>query len=231
MRTERRISYVLLSLCLLWIGLPTKVSAAPLTEDRVDVFQLKSITKKRRHELSGIFAGSFNDGFMQTVMGGASYTFHATEGFGFEVLGLFGTGFNTTITDRLRAGTGTTPTPEGQELKIKPEFARPQIMAFGSFVWSPFPGKFQVGNGIVDMDAYITAGAGYIRTNQSDLFGVSFGLGMRWMIASWFFIRMDVRDFIFSQSLLGGNVSVLNHNLMATVGVGFVLPVTSLYTS
>ncbi|MCK6509110.1 outer membrane beta-barrel domain-containing protein [Myxococcota bacterium] len=231
MRTERLISSVLLSLCLLWFGLPTSAVAAPLTEDRVDVFQLKSITKKRRHEISGIFAGSINDGFMQVIMGGGSYTFHATESFGFELMGLFGTGFNTTIVDRLRAGEGTTPAPDGTTLKINPDFARPQIMAFGSFVWTPFPGKFQAGNAIVDIDAYITAGAGYIRTNRSDLFGVSFGLGMRWMLASWFFVRMDIRDYIFSQNLLGGSVSVLNHNLVATFGVGFVLPVTSLYTS
>ena len=87
------------------------------------------------------------------------------------------------------------------------------------------------GNSIVDLDIYVTAGAGYIRTNRSDLFGMSFGLGLRWMVASWFFVRLDVRDYIFSQKLLGGTVSVLNHNVFVTAGLGFVLPETSLYTS
>jgi outer membrane beta-barrel protein len=215
----------------MWIGQPSETYAAPLTEDRVDVFQLKPITKKRRHEFVGLFTASVNDGFLQTLMGGGSYTFHISEGIGIEASGLFGTGLNTTIVDRLRSGEGTTTRADGSEIKINPDFARPQIFAFGNLVWSPFPGKFTSGNLIFDVDIYFVAGAGYVRTNRDNLFGMSFGMGLRVMMLSWLVMRLDVRDYIYSQRLLGGTVSVLNHNIFVTLGLGFVFPVNPLYTS
>ena len=63
--------------------------AAPLSKDRVDVLQLKSITKKRRHELTPLLSLGLNDSFVQVMTVGLGYTYHLTEGFAFELRGAY----------------------------------------------------------------------------------------------------------------------------------------------
>jgi len=199
-------------------------AAAPLKKDRVDVFQLKSVTKKRRHELTPQFSVSLNDSFVQSMMVGLAYTFHITEGFAFELSGGYAFTFETqTVTD-LR--NGIDPSQPGNV--IKPQVSKLQILAFGHLVWTPLVGKFKIGKSIVDFDIYLVGGAGYVRTNRDNLVGASFGFGWRVFLAKWLAMRLDLRDAIFGQELLGR--SVLTHNLFFTIGFGFILPTQPVYT-
>lgn len=206
------------------LGSFAPVAAEPLKKDRVDVFQLKSVTKKRRHELTPLISLSLNDSFIQTMVVGLAYTFHITEGFAFELSGGYAFTFETQTVNDLR--NGVDPSQPGKV--IKPQFSRVQFYGFGHLVWTPLLGKFKIGKSIVDFDIYLVGGAGYVRTNRDNLVAASFGFGWRVFLTKWLAMRVDVRDAIFGQELLGR--SVLTHNLSATLGFGFILPTQPIYT-
>lgn len=212
------------------------VEAAPLTKDRVDVLQLKSITKKRRHEFTPLFSLNLNDSFVQVMTLGLGYTYHLTEGFAFELRGAYAFSNNKSLVQdmrtsgdnaMLRPGDGST-----SKAKYNPALSHPQFYGFGSFLWSPLVGKFLVGNSIVDFDIFLSAGVGYIRTIEAgsgkDHVGVSFGLGWRVFLARWLSLRIDIRDTIYSQELLGS--TVLTHNVFISAGFGFFFPFTPIYS-
>lgn len=217
-----------LMIAFVWMGAFSLVAestyAQPLKKDRIDTFQLKSITKKRRHELALQVSASLNDSFVQTMVLGGSYSFHITEGFAFELSGGYAlTAQTQTVTD-LRVGID--PSQPGKV--IRPSLSRVQFHAFGHLVWTPLLGKFALGKAVFDFDIYLVGGAGYIRTNRDNLIGASFGIGWRVFLTKWCTLRMDLRDSIYSQKLLG--VSVLTHNLFFNLGVGFLLPTEPVYT-
>lgn len=221
-------------------SMPQMSMAQPLKRDRVDVFQLKSITKKRRHELTPQFSVSLNDSFVQTLMVGGSYNFHITEAFGFEVNGGYAFTFDSAAVNDLRGGNRFL-TKNGEQFNnsqpsiiVKPQVSKLVGLVLGHFVWSPLVGKFSVGQAIFDFDIFLIGGAGAIFTNRGAVLpAASFGFGFRVFLAKWFTMRLDIKDAIFGQNFTvgsGNEVATLTHNLFFSIGFGFVLPTEPVYT-
>lgn len=224
-----------------WLLLtPTNTFAKPLTKDRVDVFQLKSITKKQRHEFTPQFALTLNDPFVQTITLGLSYAFHLNEGLAFELTGRFAFSSITPLIEQMRtSGDKAILRPNGggsADDEFNPALSFPQVYASGSLVWSPFVGKFTLGAAIVDMNIYLLAGAGYVMSNranqQQHLPSANFGIGFRFFLAKWLSLRIDVRDVIYGQqlqTLSRPEVNMLVHNVFVNIGFGIFLPFTPNY--
>lgn len=218
------------------------VHSAPLKRDRVDVFQLKSITKKRRHELTPVFSVGLNDNFVQLMNVGLIYTYHISEGLAFDLRFSYAFSSLTGLVSDLRAsGSEALLQPAAGQTstdKFNPTLSRPQMFATAHFIWSPFIGKFAVGKAVVDFDFYIFAGGGYINATRpggqlSHMAGVSFGGGWRFLFTRWFSMRVEVQDIIFSQTLtndVGAEVGVLTHSVFLSVGLSFFFPVKPVYT-
>jgi outer membrane beta-barrel protein len=214
---------------------PNHVEAEPLKADRVDVFQLKSITKKRRHELTPLFSVGLNDPYVQVMTVGLSYAYHITEGFSFELRGAYSFSPALGLVNEMRqSGPNALLQPIDGSVssdKFNPSITRPQFFAFGTFLWSPLVGKFSIGKSVIDFDIYLSAGVGYVRTIESNvarnLVGVDFGIGWRIFLARWLTLRLDLRDTIYSQQVF--NTNILTHNVFFTVGLGFLFPGTPQY--
>lgn len=227
-----------------WLGLllfATGAESAPLTKDRVDVLQLKSITKKRRHELTPMFSVGLNDNFVQLLNVGGVYTFHITEGFAFDLRFSYAFPLLTSLVNDMReSGPNALLQPNvGSSAtdKFNPTLSRPQIFASAHFLWSPLIGKFMLGKAVVDFDMYIFAGGGYIYSVQpggkvSHSGGVSFGGGWRLLLTRWLTMRLEIQDMIYTQRLSGdgGEVSLLTHRVFLSIGFGFLFPISPVYT-
>lgn len=228
----------------IWLGIflfATGAESAPLKQDRVDVLQLKSITKKRRHELTPMFSVGLNDTFVQLLNVGAVYTFHITEGFAFDLRFSYAFPLTTGLVGDLRdsgpnALLQTNATGASTD-KFNPTLSRPQIFAAGHFLWSPLIGKFALGKAVVDFDIYIFAGGGYIYSVQpggkvSHAGGVSFGGGWRLLLTRWLTMRLEIQDMIYTQRLASdtSEISMLTHRVFFSIGFGFMFPISPVYT-
>jgi len=160
---------------------------------------------------------------------GGSYNFHITDGFAFELMGMYAFTYTTPLVQMMRDGVAVGKPPNGEVLKLNPTFGRPQILAYGSLVWSPLVGKFAAGNSVFDVDMSLLAGAGYVRTNRENLFSTTFGIGLRFILQRWLVFRLEVRDNIYSQTLLGA--SVLNHTFFFNLFFFFFMAFYEIYTS
>lgn len=93
-------------------------------------------------------------------------------------------------------------------------------------LWSLAYGKLRwLGSGISRFDLHVAIGGGY--TDNESARGPTFsaGLGLKLYFTEWFAVRVDVRDQILEQELLG--VSRLVQNLSATLGLSVFLPPSS----
>lgn len=220
---------------------PFGADAAPLRRDRVEVFQLKSVTKKRRFELAPIVSVGLNDSFVQVMNVGGSFTYHISEGLSFDLRGFYAIPVLTDLIGQMREGganallrtnaTGSSPD------KFNPAISRPRFYGMGHFIWSPLIGKFAAGNSVVDFDIYLMMGGGVVLTDKPGgtsalLPGVSFGVGGRLLLTRWLTLRFEVQDVMYSQTLTGdgGEVGVLTHNVFFSVGFGFMFPLKPVYT-
>ncbi len=214
--------------------------ATELKEDRVDVFQLKSVTKKRRLEVMPLFSLSLNDPFVQVLRVGLSGAFHLTEGLALEIRGWYSFSSPTAVVGELRRpGDLTNENPgvligeDGSSSNdiYNPTISLPQIYAFGSIVWSPLIGKFSLGKAIYDFDIFFRAGMGYIRTRApaANLLGFSVGAGWRVFLAKWLSLNLEFQGLFYAQGI--SNKTILIQHLFFTVGFGFFFPFEPNYST
>ena len=198
-------------------------------KDRIDVFQLRSVLKKKRHEFQPFVGVTVNDSYVNTFAVGLAYTYHISEYFGIEgVVAGYALAGLSTLSDRLRNGQelGTSGTAAQ---KFNPETAKTRFFVTPSLVWTPFFGKFSIGgSGVIQTEFYLTAGAGLIVTNRDKHFCTTFGFGWRTFLTRWLVLKIDLRDHAYTQKLL--ETSVLTHNLFLSVGVGFYVPTGFTYS-
>lgn len=227
-------SAVVLTIILGLLAIPTSSEAKRLKKDRVDVFQLKSVTKKRRHEFTPLVSMSMNDPFLQTFSAGLNYSYHISEGFAFEVRGAFSTSRTTALVDQLRSGDEIIDPANPQKKNIfNPSLTPSLFYAHGDLVWSPLVGKFVLGKRIFENEFYICAGLGYVRTTQDHLMSSNFGVGWRIFLSRWMALRIDLIDYIYTQKLPGAggaDIELLSHNVSLSFGLSFFFPFTPVYT-
>jgi outer membrane beta-barrel protein len=168
--------------------------------------QKRDFLKKNKFELSGVGGFYASDVLSSTYAYGGALAFYPSEDFGLEVMVT-----QSPIEFRLEA-------PFNQfdkERHFAPETA---LQIVGSLLWSPMHAKFKfTEQTIIHGDFFFVAGAG--RTDAESVQGLTWeaGAGLKLYLLRFISLRLDIRDFILSQEVLGrGRVA---NNVTTLLGV------------
>lgn len=168
--------------------------------------------KAGRHELSVTGGGYGNDLLSTTWVVGGAYTYHFTEELGLEA------SFGYT-----RADSEIIRIIENDRGATIIRLDAPVFIYQAHLLWSIAYGKMRwFGGPISRYDLFLALGSG-ITDNQTAR-GLTFsgGLGMKFYFGEWFAIRIDVRDQVLQQELLGESTIV--NNIVATLGLSIFMP-------
>ncbi len=170
--------------------------------------------KAFRHEFSfmgGWYAADLDSS--NYVLGGA-YTFHFSEDLALEA------SFQYT---RFHSDAADTFNRRYPQLVLETTNDKPGLLYFGHIIWSFAYGKLRwLGGGISRFDFNLALGAGV--TDDSTSVGVtgSAGFGTKFYFGKWFALRLDVRDHILQQQLIGEQHLV--NDVIATLGFSIFIP-------
>jgi outer membrane beta-barrel protein len=99
----------------------------------------------------------------------------------------------------------------------------PVYMYLGHLLWSIAYGKLRwFDSGVSRFDLHLAFGGGVTDNQTAAGLTGSFGLGMKLYFGEWFAVRIDLRDQLLQQELLG--TSKLVNNLAATLGLSVFFP-------
>jgi outer membrane beta-barrel protein len=177
--------------------------------------QDRLFTKAFRHELSG-FGGYYGaDLYSSNWLVGGAYTFHFSESLALEASVGF-TRFRTAVTDSYER--------RYPQIQVEERTNKPGRLYFGHLVYSFAYGKLRWfgGDSITRFDLNFALGAGVTDDSTSRGLTGSFGLGTKWYFGKWFALRLDVRDHILRQTLLGEDHLV--NDITITAGPAIFLP-------
>lgn len=168
--------------------------------------------KAGRHELS-LMGGVYSADLLSSyAVAQGAYTYHFTESLGLEL--------SFSYTRNRSELIGIIEDAEGSTLV---RVDSPVFIYLGNLVWSLAYGKVRwFGGRISRFDFYLVGGAGV--TDNDSATGLTFdgGLGMKFYFGDWFAVRIDVRDEILSQEILGQSRIV--NNVVATFGLSMFMP-------
>jgi outer membrane beta-barrel protein len=100
---------------------------------------------------------------------------------------------------------------------------RPVYIYQGHLLWSLAYGKLRwFSGGISRFDFYAALGGGVTDNQTAQGLTLSGGFGLKFFFGPWFALRLDMRDQVLSQELLG--ISKVVNNLAATLGFSIFLP-------
>ncbi len=176
--------------------------------------QDRLFTKAFRHEVSFLGGYYAADLYSSNWILGGAYTFHFSEDLALEASVMF-TRFRSAITDTYER--------RYPQIQVEDRTDKPGTLYFGHLVWSYAYGKLRwLGGGISRFDFNIALGAGV--TDDSTARGItgSAGLGTKWYFGKWFGLRMDVRDHLLRQSLVGEEHLV--NDIVVTLGASVFIP-------
>jgi outer membrane beta-barrel protein len=194
---------------------PSSTRIACLDDTSEDGFQRKGVQKRdfiKRHrfELGALGGFHASDLLSSTYTFGGSLSFFPSEDFGLEALVTY---------QPVRFRIEDPFTSFDQRRRFTPGSA---LQAMGALLFSPVHAKFKfTEDTILHGDLFLVAGAG--RTFHDTVQGLSWqaGGGMRIYLGRHAAFRLDVRDFILPQEVLGrGRIT---HNLTIIGGVGLWL--------
>jgi outer membrane beta-barrel protein len=172
--------------------------------------QRRDFLKKHRFELSAVGGFYASDALSSTYSYGGALAFYPSEDFGLEVLVTY-----SPVQFRLEEPFGGFTL----ERHFTPSSA---FQGIASMLWSPIHAKFKWSEDtIVHGDVFAVAGAG--RTFHESVMGLTWeaGVGLKLYISKRFAFRVDVRDFLLPQEVLGrGRIT---NNLTALGGLSFWL--------
>jgi outer membrane beta-barrel protein len=177
--------------------------------------QKRLFQKAGRHELSAIGGLYSADLLSSSYLLQAAYTFHFTEDLALEAE--FG---------YTRAESDLVEIVERDTSFTAVRLDTPVYIYQGHLVWTLAYGKLRwFSGGISRFDVHLAIGGGVTDSQTAEGLTLSGGLGFKFFLAEWLALRMDVRDHVLSQELLG--VSGVVHNLAATLGFSVLVPFTS----
>lgn len=174
--------------------------------------QERLFRKALRHEISltgGVYSA---DLLSSSWLVGGSYTFHFTESLGLEL----GFGYTRADSELIRI------VERARGLTLV-RVNNPVFVYTGHLLWSLAYGKVRwFGGRISRFDLYLAVGGGV--TDNQTARGLTFsgGIGMKLYFGNAFALRIDVRDQVLSQELLGESTIV--NNITATFGISVFLP-------
>ncbi len=174
----------------------------------------RNFIKSLRHEI-GLAGGVYASDVMGAApLAGINYTFHIDESFALEAR--FGM---TWLSSKVRR-----PVERVSGYRVLADHSA-RIYS-GNLVWHPIHGKFMLFRTLIPhFDIYLTAGAGVTDSRTAKGLTYSFGAGIKIFTTSWLSLRLDLRDQITVQELLGSDA--VTNNLVLSLGVGFWLPLDS----
>jgi outer membrane beta-barrel protein len=168
--------------------------------------QLRPFLKFHRLELSAVGGLYASDALSSSYTAGGALAFYPAEDFGLELL-VTHAPVNFKLQDPYQAFDGSVRFNNGSANQ-----------AIVSMLFSPFHAKFKLSESwIVPGDFFLIGGAG--RTFHESVQGLTFAAGFGLKIYLWKYIslRIDVRDYILPQEVLGqGHIT---NNLAVTGGV------------
>jgi outer membrane beta-barrel protein len=176
--------------------------------------QERLFIKAFRHELSGLGGYYAADLYSSSWTAGGAYTFHFSEDLALEASVAF-TRFRTAAIDAYER--------RFPEVQVLERTDRPGRLFFGHLVWSFAYGKLRwMGGGITRFDMNFAIGAGVTDDTAGRGLTGSFGFGTKWYFGKWFALRLDVRDHILKQALVGEEKLV--NDIVVTIGPSVFIP-------
>lgn len=176
--------------------------------------QERLFTKAFRHELSPMGGYYAADLYSSNWVLGGAYTFHFSEDLGLEASFAL-TRFRTAATDSYER--------RYPQVQVLERTDRPGRLYFGHLVWTFAYGKLRwMGGGISRFDFNAAFGAGVTDDSSSRGITGSFGLGSKLYFGKWFALRVDIRDHIMRQVLLGEEHLV--NDIVVTGGASVFIP-------
>jgi len=176
--------------------------------------QDRLFTKALRHELSPMGGWYAADLYSGAPIYGGAYTFHFSEDLGLEA-SYMRTRRQSDLIDAFQRANVVT-----RQIVVA---ETPLNLYFGHLVWSLAYGKVRwFGAGITRFDFYLAAGAGVTDDGTGRGLTGSAGFGLKIYVGKWFAVRLDVRDHVLSQELLG--VSQIVSDVVATGGFSVFIP-------
>ena len=168
--------------------------------------QRRDFLKRHRFELSGVGGFYASDALSSTYSYGGALSFYPSEDFGLEAL-------VTRSPVRFRLEEPFSAFDSQQH--FQPGVA---WQAIASLLWSPIHAKFKfTDTTIIHGDLFVVAGAG--RTFHDSVLGLTYeaGLGMKLYLWRYVSFRLDVRDFLLPQEVLGRGRTTNNVTVLAGV--------------
>ncbi len=176
--------------------------------------QERLFTKAFRHELSVVGGYYAADLYSSNWVAGGAYTFHFSEDFGLEASVAF-TRFRTAVTDTYER--------RYPQVQVEDRTDKPGHLYFGHLVWSFAYGKVRwMGGGITRFDFNFALGAGVTDDSTGRGLTGSAGFGTKWYFGNWFAVRLDVRDHLLRETLIGEEHLV--NDILVTAGASVFLP-------
>lgn len=174
--------------------------------------QKRLFQKTGRHELSALGGVYAADLLSASYLLQGAYSFHVSEDFALEA------SFGYT-----RAESALVEVVEQDTSFTALRLDAPVYIYAGHMLWSFGYGKLRWFSGTISrFDIYFALGGGVTDNQTAEGLTLSGGLGMKFFFGEWFAVRMDVRDHVLSQELLG--ISEVVNNLAATLGFSVFLP-------
>jgi outer membrane beta-barrel protein len=207
----------------IWASLPSSAHAQCIDEAIRDELnarrryrgvQQRIFQKEGRHEVSAMGGLYAADLLSSSYLLQGAYTYHVTEDLGLEA------SFGYT-----RADSALVRIVQDDTSFTSLRLDTPVYIYQGHMIWSLAYGKLRwFAGGISRFDLNMALGGG-VTDNQSAR-GLTFsgGFGLKLFFGDWFAVRIDLRDQVLSQELLGASEVV--NNLAATLGFSVFMPFT-----
>jgi outer membrane beta-barrel protein len=176
--------------------------------------QERLFTKAFRHELSAMGGLYAADLYSSSWVAGGAYTFHFSEDLALEASVQF-TRFRSDVTNSYER--------RYPDIQVLDRTNRPGTLYFGHLVWTFAYGKLRwMGGGIGRFDFNFAIGGGV--TDDSTSRGVtgSAGLGTKFFFGQWFAVRIDARDHVLQEVLVGDQHLV--NDVVVTLGASVFFP-------
>ncbi|MBY0369353.1 outer membrane beta-barrel domain-containing protein [bacterium] len=184
--------------------------------EEVVVVQRKYTRKKGRVELTPVAFGGVPFGTVRrTLFGGASATFHLNDWFGIEAPSFnYTKTFFSSFTDDINLS---------ESAKINVDEQRLLFFLTAGMQFTPFYGKLSTfSRYIAYLEPFFYLGGGLAKTESASYLTVVPGVGFRVFFKEWFSLRLDLRDYIYTE--VNGGVSRLRNNYAFTISLSFWLP-------
>jgi outer membrane beta-barrel protein len=166
--------------------------------------QRRDFLKRHKFEVAGLGGFYASDALSSTYSYGGAVAFYPSEDFGLEVL----------VTRSLVRFRLEEPfNAFDNQLRFQPGVAWQGIL---SLLWSPIHAKFKFSEStIIHGDIFAVAGAG--RTFHDSVLGLTWeaGAGLKLYFSRFVSFRLDIRDFLLPQEVLGRGRTTNNVTILA----------------